>query len=298
MQFAGVPEYVACAEALSVTGNCSGLKFCALDGTTHIDEILSLNREFSIVIVVETTQLYSLLREGICNVIVGDQFIVAEPVVREYYDAAFAIGTKVWSKDPLALVTRLTDPRWSDFVNWVLECLIAAEEQGITSATAKSAAPEIDVFGDDYRAMVRNVVRYVGNYREIFDRYLAPYFDHRIPDVINPGNSGLIYALPFGNIARSGPGPIPNGTLGKVLARGYLICGIRRSAVLAMMENEDTASPTWSGTCRNNMGNYFPWKLIACLLSSPNLFVFACPSCRIINLYPAMYIYIHVSTRK
>jgi hypothetical protein len=249
MQFAGVPEYVACADALNITGNCSGLKFCALDGSTHIDEILSINREFSIVSVVETTQLYSHLRDDKCNVIAGEQYIVAESVVREYgYDAAFAMGTKVWSKEPLAIVTRLTDPRWSDFVNWVLEILIAAEAQGITSATAQLAAPEIDVFGSDYSGMARNAVRTVGNLGEIYDRHLAPILDRPIPDTINRGNSGLIYAMPFGNITRSGPGPTLTGTLAKVLARGNLICGIQRSALFAMIESEESASLTWFGT--------------------------------------------------
>jgi hypothetical protein len=246
MQFAGVPEYVACADALNITGNCSGLKFCSLDGSTHIDEIRSLNSEFSIVSVVETTELYSFLREDFCNVIAGEQYIVAESVVREYgYDAEFAMGTKVWSKEPLVLVTRLTDPRWSDFVNWVLESLIAAEAQGITSATADSAALEIDVFGSDFRSMVRDAVRSVGNYGEIYKRHLAPILDRPVIDEINRGNSGLIYAMPFGNITRSGPGPTPNGTLAKVLERGKLICGIQRAALLAM---EDAASATWYGT--------------------------------------------------
>jgi general L-amino acid transport system substrate-binding protein len=241
MQFAGVPEYVACADVLNITGNCAGLIFCALDGTTHIDEILSLNPDFSIVSAVGKTELYRFLREETCNVIAGEQYIVAESVVREYgYDAAFAMGTKVWSKEPLALVTRLMDPQWSDFVNWVLESLIAAEEQGITSATAKSAAPEIDVFGNDYRGMARNAVGTVGNYGEIYERHLAPILlDRPIPDKINRGNSGLIYALPFGNITRPGPGPTPNGTLAKVLARGKLICGIRRSALFAMTDTND-----------------------------------------------------------
>jgi general L-amino acid transport system substrate-binding protein len=115
------------------------------------------------------------------------------------------------SKEPLGPVVRSDDEQWFDINKWLLNALIAAEELGITadnidSVRHTSANPEVRrLLGvqpglgkplglDDewaYRA-----IHAVGNYGELFDRYVRPLGVERGPNRLYR-DGGLMYALPF-----------------------------------------------------------------------------------------------------
>lgn len=115
------------------------------------------------------------------------------------------------SKEPLGPVVRSDDDQWLDINKWLLNALIAAEEFGITASTIDEARrssvnPEIRrLLGaqpglgkslglDDewaYRAITA-----VGNYGELFDRYVRPLGVERGPNRLHR-DGGLMYALPF-----------------------------------------------------------------------------------------------------
>jgi general L-amino acid transport system substrate-binding protein len=245
LQFGGTYPFVECADNLTVAEDiCQGTKICVLDGTTHVQEITAKIPNAQIVLVVGNEFLYTNFIQGRCNVIAGEQFDIAESIVRgRGYDGAYASGVKVHSKEPLCMVTRDDDPQWSDFVNWVMEALLTAEDDGITSRAATFLRPTT-VFGDTFANMFSNAIQIVGNYGEIYGRNLEALLPRPPPDMINKGDSGLIYAFPFGDVRAVGDGPVMGGTLEKIRQRGYLRCGISRRVIFAQF---NVSRQSWNG---------------------------------------------------
>ena len=249
LQFAGKPEHVQCAENFSNEGSvCSETVICVADGSTHIGVILANYPNASIATEPGLRDMYEHFANGFCNVIAAEQFDLAESVMRDQsgYKGEYAIGNNVHSKEPFALVTRDDDVIWSDFVNWVMQTLIAAEDEGITSDVAHLIPLRSEAFfGDEFSSMFRDVVSVVGNYGEIYERNLEHILPRPVSDYINDGKTGLIYAFPFGNLNAVGPDPIARGRLQKILLRGKLQCGVQeRRPIYAVKDTNGE----WSGT--------------------------------------------------
>ena len=122
---------------------------------------------------------------------------------------------EIISKEPLGPLVRHGDDEWGDVVRWALNVLIIAEEKGITSENvrAMAAEPQKDaelnrMFGTEgeYGAMlglsadwVVNVIAAVGNYGEIFEKYLGVNTDIGLERGVNAlwTDGGLIYAPPY-----------------------------------------------------------------------------------------------------
>ena len=253
LTFAGDPTYVSCADNMTIgmlvdDRLCDDTRICVLGGTTTRDALFEANPRANLVERNSITDVYTGLISNFCNVIAGEQMVVAESVLRrEGYLGRYGVGRLVHSKDPLALVTRDDDPIFSDFVNWVLTALIQAEEEGVsqrglTNSQGGNRLKETSLFGEDYRQMFRDVIRTVGNYGEIYERNLELILPRPVPDLINNGNSALIYAFPFGNLANT-PGAFPGsstslnamnnnnalangGRLSRIMNQGSLRCGI------------------------------------------------------------------------
>ncbi|MDE2997777.1 MAG: amino acid ABC transporter substrate-binding protein [Gemmatimonadota bacterium] len=122
---------------------------------------------------------------------------------------------EIVSKEPLGPLVRHGDDEWGDVVRWVLNALIIAEEKGITSvnvaemAGKRSNDAEINrMLGaeGEYGAMlglsadwVVSVISAVGNYGEIFERYLGVNTDIGLERGVNAlwTDGGLLYAPPY-----------------------------------------------------------------------------------------------------
>jgi hypothetical protein len=157
----------------------------------------------------------------------------------------YELGAGIHSKEPLCIVTRSDDQQWSDFVNWVMTAMLAAEEVRISQRTASNLG-RTNVFGEDFRDMFVNTISDVGNYGEVYQRHLEPILPRPIPDRINSGDtSGLIYSFPFGSLTPIGAGAFAGGTLDTILIRGHLRCGISRRSIFAEF---DQNTQSWSGT--------------------------------------------------
>jgi general L-amino acid transport system substrate-binding protein len=120
------------------------------------------------------------------------------------------------SKEPLAPATRDSDAAWSDLVNWVVLGMIAADELGITSdnvdemATTPPSTEVARLLGVPINGTVfdpglglrvdfmRDVLRQVGNYDEVYQRHIAPLGIPR-EGTLNASwrHGGIIYAPPF-----------------------------------------------------------------------------------------------------
>lgn len=127
---------------------------------------------------------------------------------------AHKILPEVISKEPLSPLVRHGDNQWKDIVTWVINGLIAAEENGITAANVeemkvKSNNPVIqrmlgqsgdtgNYLGLDKEWLVR-AIKAVGNYGEIYDRHFGPSTKLNIPRGVNKlwTQGGLHYALPI-----------------------------------------------------------------------------------------------------
>ncbi|GIX15239.1 MAG: amino acid ABC transporter substrate-binding protein [Paracoccaceae bacterium] len=133
-----------------------------------------------------------------------------------FEDAAnHIILPEIISKEPLGPLVRHGDNEWGDIVRWTLNALIAAEELGITSANvmemakAPTSNPEINrllgtegnlgaMLGLDKDWAARAIAA-VGNYGEIFERYIGEKTPIGLPRGLNAQwtQGGLMYSPPF-----------------------------------------------------------------------------------------------------
>jgi general L-amino acid transport system substrate-binding protein len=123
----------------------------------------------------------------------------------------YTVLTELISKEPLGPVVRGDDDQWLDINKWLLNALLAAEEFGVTAdnvdaVRSSTSNPEVRrLLGaqpgigkplglDDewaYRA-----IKAVGNYGELYQRYIAPLGVDRGPNRLYR-DGGLMYPLPF-----------------------------------------------------------------------------------------------------
>jgi ABC-type amino acid transport substrate-binding protein len=256
--FAGVPEMVDCANRQdTIFDICRGLQVCVLQNTVTEQLIDSLLSGTATVPTVDSSALFENFANGTCNVIAGAPLLLFEQRVRDVnYTGAYTLGGRLFSKEPLGMVSRGDDDEWADFVNWVLNALITAEAMNITHDRADEF-PTTDLFGEEYKDMFRNAIAAVGNYGEMYDRHYAA----RSPRAdglnrLNTGESGLMYSKPFGSIntidpipGQDPPGPIANGTLEAIANRGHLRCGIlsNRTGFAEYNSTNNISRSAWSG---------------------------------------------------
>jgi len=180
--WAGLPQFVECAdnrylfpECAGIDAclpvQCTGLKICLPGGTTLLDWALIVFPEDAIVITNTPADSFFALSNGLCNVVGGERHSISEDAVRlaTGYTGPYTLGTKLFSKEPIGLMTRGDNPLWSNFVNSVVEALFHAEEIGITQQTAADFPPT-DLYGDKFANMFRSALATTGNYAEIYAR--------------------------------------------------------------------------------------------------------------------------------
>jgi general L-amino acid transport system substrate-binding protein len=113
------------------------------------------------------------------------------------------------SREPLSPVYRQGDTVWADIVNWVVFTTIIADEKGIDSTNIDTAPWDAELrrlFGADGDLVAAvglepdafyQVIKQVGNYREIFERNLGPLGITRVGTPNAPHTEGgLIFAPP------------------------------------------------------------------------------------------------------
>ena len=195
-----------------------GATVCVTSGTTTEKNLADLfrqhNMEYEAVIFEETASVYAAYDEGRCDVTTSDKSQLA--AVREGLadPEAHVILPVTISKEPLTAAVPHGDDQWFDTVKIVLFGLINAEELGITQANVEEmkSSENLNIsrllgqegdwgnsdLGLDVEALA-NVITAVGNYGEIYDRYMGPNGDaFTLPRDLNElwTNGGLIYAPP------------------------------------------------------------------------------------------------------
>ena len=108
-------------------------------------------------------QAVSLLK-GSVDVILGNSVQTYRPKILDV-----AVSTPYFynpdQDEALALGSSSSDTRWSDYLNWIVMALIASEETPLNM-------PEVTLFGEGLRGMLRNLVTSVGGYGDVYQRHL------------------------------------------------------------------------------------------------------------------------------
>jgi len=106
------------------------------------------------------------------------------------------------------------DDQWFDIVQWTVFATFYAEEAGVTSENVDQVKAEtknprvrsmLGLEGDLGKKLglendwAYNIIKYVGNYEEIYNRNLGPDTPTYIPRGLNKlyTEGGLLYAPPF-----------------------------------------------------------------------------------------------------
>jgi len=151
---------------------------------------------------------------GRCQAYTTDASSLAAILQREAHNPGdYQILPELISKEPMAPVVRRGDDEWFAIVKWVVNALIAAEEEGVTQANVEqqksSANPAVQrllgtsedtgkLLGLD-RQWAYRAVKAVGNYGEIFERNLGSGSSLKLARGANRlwSQGGLIYAPPI-----------------------------------------------------------------------------------------------------
>ena len=240
--FGGVPEFVDCADNLeTIEGTCRQLKICVTAWATYAAILEELLPATHVVAVSDLDDFTPLFREGKCNVIASD--ILSLPSESELnsmgYTGPFNIGSRVFSREPIAIVSRDDDPAWSDLLNLIVQLLINAEASNLTQE--KAAERLLESPTSEIESLMIKLVAEFGNYGELYERMI----ERVIPrDNFNQNSTGLLHYSPFGDLQARGDDPPTGSMLAKIIERGHLICGVIPRPGFAELHNE---SGVWTG---------------------------------------------------
>jgi general L-amino acid transport system substrate-binding protein len=229
----GVPDYVECAENLeSFIGVCRSLKVCVMEATTH--EVLLRDRfqPGYLIPVPSMIEVIEHFLNGTCNVMAAEGSALPITRIREAgYEGPYRQGDMVFSKEPLSLCTRPGAPKWSGTVNMVVGLFYWAEAHNISKANVDDVPSLVDPSIARLVPMIQAIVSEFGNYHDLYQLHLEPVSPRRGTNLLYgkhglQASRGLLYSYPFGATEIRGEGPIPGLIMDRILARGYLKCGI------------------------------------------------------------------------
>ncbi len=193
-----------------------GAAVCTNTGTTTelnvADYFRSLGLEYTVVAFEKADEVVAAYDAGRCDVYTTDQSGIAAQRTKLSDPSAHVILPEIISKEPLGPMVRHGDDQWNDIVKWSLNCMINAEEAGITSANVdemrNSDNPEIQrmlgAAGDLGQLLglpneyCYSIVKHVGNYAESFERNVGPNTPLGLERGLNAlwKDGGILYAAP------------------------------------------------------------------------------------------------------
>ena len=165
----------------------NGARICVWAGTTSerniTDQMRLRNFRVQLVSFAEAKQAFDGLAAGRCDAFTTDASQLTAFRATAPNPADYQVVGKEFSDEPLAPMYQENDSKWADVVNWTVWGMILAEELGITQDVARSPARLAEITGRDPIAKnlvelkagsILRVLRLVGNYGEVYDRYFGP----------------------------------------------------------------------------------------------------------------------------
>lgn len=150
---------------------------------------------------------------GQCKALTTDRSALAALRTSFEQPDAHVVLPEVISKEPLGPMVSHNDSDWENVVRWSLNCMINAEELGVTSANVNdprtASTPAIrrllGIEGDTgarlgiHAQWCSRIILQIGNYGEVYDRHIGPDTPVGLERGINAlwTNGGLIYAPPI-----------------------------------------------------------------------------------------------------
>ena len=195
-----------------------GVRIGVQTGTTtelNLADVLgALGIEFTPVTFETADQIVAAYDAGNVDAWTTDKSGLASRLITLQDPSAHRILDATISKEPLGPAVLHGDDAWFDAVKWIVNGLFIAEEYGVTSENVDQVAEEtqnpnvqrfLGVEASNLEAMglrpmaIRDAIREVGNYGEIYDRNLGPDTPFDIPRGLNAQyfDGGLIYSPPF-----------------------------------------------------------------------------------------------------
>ena len=195
----------------------NGASVCVLPGTTTeqnaADYFRANKMSMKPVVIEQNTELYQAFFAGRCDVLTSDASQLAGIRAVAPNPQDYVLLPEIISKEPLAPAVRHGDDQWADIVNYCVLTMIQAEDLGVTSKNVdemlKSSDPNIRRFlgvtpgngkalGLDEK-FAYNIVKYVGNYGEVFDRNVGVETKLGLKRGLNAQwkDGGLMYSPPF-----------------------------------------------------------------------------------------------------
>ena len=196
-----------------------GATVCVNSGTTTELNLADFFRQYGMaletVVFEDTASVYGAYEQGRCDATTSDKSQLA--AFRSGFDdpSAHVILPETISKEPLTPMVAHGDHQWFDLVKTVLYVLINAEELGVTQSNVDSQTSSDNIvirrmlgaegeFGQSDLGLdadfAVDVIEAVGNYGEIYDRYMGPQGDaFTLPRALNElwSDGGMIYAPPL-----------------------------------------------------------------------------------------------------
>lgn len=196
-----------------------GATICVTTGTTTelnlADAFRQRNLQYTPVTFEDTPSVYSAYEQERCDAATSDKSQLAATRSGFANPDDHVILDVTFSKEPLSQAVPHGDDQWFDIVSVTRMVLINAEELGVTATNVEEMKgndnPEIKrmlgvegSFGQSDLGLANdfavNVIKAVGNYGEIYDRYMGPNgasftLDRGLNKLWRDG--GLIYAAPL-----------------------------------------------------------------------------------------------------
>lgn len=165
----------------------NGARVCVHAGTTSerniSDQLRQRGLRFQLITFQEAKQAFDGLAAGRCDVFTTDASQLTAFRSTAPNPADFQLVGREFSDEPLAPIFQENDSKWADVVKYTVWGMILAEELGLTSEIARNPARLSEITGKDPTAkglieakggaMLR-VLRLVGNYGEVYNRYFGP----------------------------------------------------------------------------------------------------------------------------
>ena len=195
-----------------------GATICIIVGaageTSIADYFRAYNMRYQVVGFADVAESRHAYDDGRCDAWTSDVGNLAARGLELKRREDHVILPETIERSPLGPVVRKDDPQWFDIVRWTIYALIEAEDLGITQANVEemqrnSKNPEVqrllgttDALGtkDDLSSdWAYNAIKAVGNYGEIYDRYLGPNTRLALDRGLNRlwKDGGLLYTPPF-----------------------------------------------------------------------------------------------------
>ncbi len=206
-------------KGITNTKQLNGASVCVTSGTTtelNLADFFRQNKlELEAVVFEDTASVYKAYEQGRCDATTSNKSQLAS-VRSGFHDPdAHIILDETISKEPGTPIVPHGDDQWLDLVKTVLYVLMNAEEFGVTQTNVEQMKQHENIqirrllgtegeFGQADLGLeptfAVDVLKAVGNYGEIYDRYMGPEgISFAFPRGPNKlwSNGGLLYAPPL-----------------------------------------------------------------------------------------------------